>query len=89
MGVSIRILLIVDNADLARRLVEGLQAEGFIVGHASDGEVGHGLGLSESFDAAILDLGLPSMQGVDVLRRWRLIGCEMPVLVDLAYRSRP
>jgi len=66
--------LVEDNPDLARRLIEGLQAEGFVVDHALDGEVGHGLGLSESFDAAILDLGLPSMQGVDVLRRWRLIG---------------
>jgi two-component system, OmpR family, response regulator len=79
--------LVEDNPDLARRLVEGLQTEGFIVDHASDGEVGYGLGLSESFDAAILDLGLPSMQGIDVLRRWRLTGCEMPVLILTARGS--
>jgi two-component system, OmpR family, response regulator len=85
--VSIRILLVEDNPELARRLIEGLQAEGFVMDHASDGEVGYGLGLSESFDAAILDLGLPSMQGVDVLRRWRQIGCEMPVLILTARGS--
>jgi DNA-binding response OmpR family regulator len=79
--------LIEDNPDLARRLTEGLQAEGFVVDHASDGEVGHGLGLSENFAAAILDLGLPSMQGIDVLRRWRQMGSEMPVLILTARGS--
>jgi two-component system, OmpR family, response regulator len=84
---NIRILLVEDNADLSQRLTEGLRAEGFVVDHAADGEMGCGLGLSESFDAAILDLGLPKMQGVDVLRRWRQSGCEMPVLILTARGS--
>jgi two-component system, OmpR family, response regulator len=85
--VVIRILLIEDNPDLARRLTEGLQAEGFVVDHAADGEVGCRLGLSENFDAAILDLGVPTMPGVEVLRRWRQTGWETPVLVLTARGS--
>jgi two-component system OmpR family response regulator len=68
-------------------LIEGLQAEGFVMDHAPDGEAGHAAGLSESFDAAILDLGLPAMPGIDVLRRWRTGGCEMPVLILTARAS--
>jgi two-component system, OmpR family, response regulator len=85
--VAIRILLIEDNLDLARRVTEGLRAEGFVVDHAADGEVGYSLGVSENFDAVILDLGLPGMQGVDVLKRWRAIGCAMPVLILTARGS--
>jgi two-component system, OmpR family, response regulator len=85
--VNIRILLVEDNPDLARRLIEGLHAEGFVVDHAPDGEAGHVIGVSESFDAAMLDLGLSGMQGIDVLRRWRASGCEMPVLILTARGS--
>jgi two-component system, OmpR family, response regulator len=55
--------------------------------HAPDGEAGHVIGLSESFDAAILDLGLPGLPGIDVLRRWRSGGREMPVLILTARGS--
>jgi two-component system, OmpR family, response regulator len=68
-------------------VIEGLQAEGFVVDHAADGEAGRAIGISESYDAAILDLGLPGMQGIDVLRRWRSAGCEMPVLILTARGS--
>ena len=68
-------------------MTEGLQAEGFVVDHAPDGEAGRAIGISESFDAAILDLGLPGMQGIDVLRRWRAAGREMPVLILTARGS--
>jgi two-component system OmpR family response regulator len=64
-----------------------LQAEGFVMDHAPDGESGHVIGLSESFDAAILDLGLPGLPGIDVLRRWRTSGREMPVLILTARGS--
>jgi two-component system OmpR family response regulator len=84
---AIRILLIEDNLDLARRMIEGLRAEGFVVDHAADGPAGYALGVSENFDAVILDLGLPGMQGVDVLKRWRAIGCAMPVLILTARGS--
>jgi two-component system, OmpR family, response regulator len=64
-----------------------LQAEGFVVDHAPDGEAGNSAGISESFDAAILDLGLPGMQGIEVLRCWRTAGREMPVLILTARGS--
>lgn len=80
-------MLVEDNPDLARRVREGLQAEGFVVDHAPDGKTGYELGLSENFDAVILDLGLPEMQGADILRQWRLIGREMPVLILTARGS--
>jgi DNA-binding response OmpR family regulator len=79
--------LVEDNPDLAQRLTEGLRGAGFVVEHAADGETGERLGLSEDFDAAILDLGLPDMKGVDVLSRWRQGGREMPVLILTARGS--
>jgi two-component system OmpR family response regulator len=79
--------LIEDNPDLSRRLTEGLRGAGFVVDHAADGDTGYRLGRSESFDAAILDLGLPDMQGVELLRSWRQAGREMPVLILTARGS--
>ena len=87
MEGAIRILLVEDNPDLAQRLTEGLRGAGFVVEHAADGETGERLGLSEDFDAAILDLGLPDMKGVDVLKRWRQAGREQPVLILTARGS--
>ena len=81
MEAAIRILLVEDNPELSRRLIEGLKGEGFIVEHAADGETGLSFGQSEDFDAVILDLGLPDIQGVEVLRRWRKAGRTMPVLI--------
>jgi two-component system, OmpR family, response regulator len=79
--------LVEDNPDLARRLTEGLRGAGFAVDHAADGETGCRLGNSDNFDAVILDLGLPDMNGVDVLNRWRQGGREMPVLILTARGS--
>ena len=79
--------MVEDNPDLARRLAEGLGGAGFIVDIAADGETGYKLGRSEDFDAVILDLGLPDMKGVDVLKRWRQARREMPVLILTARGS--
>jgi two-component system OmpR family response regulator len=84
---AIRVLLVEDNPDLAQRLTEGLRGAGFALDHAADGEMGYRLGRFEQFDAAILDLGLPDMKGVDVLKRWRQAGQEMPVLILTARGS--
>ena len=54
---------------------------------AADGETGYRLGDSENFDAVILDLGLPDVNGVDVLKRWRQGEREMPVLILTARGS--
>ena len=76
-----RILLVEDDPELARRLSDGLRREGYVVEHAATGEMGFLLGRDEDYDAAILDLGLPDLQGVEVLRCWRKADRRMPVLI--------
>ena len=76
-----------DNPELSQRLTEGLRNAGFVVEHAAEGATGYELGRCEDFDAAILDLGLPDMKGVDVLKRWRKAGRQMPVLILTARGS--
>jgi DNA-binding response OmpR family regulator len=82
-----RILLVEDDPELARRLSEGLRSEGYVIEHAATGRMGLGLGRDEDFDGAILDLGLPDMQGVEVLRQWRKAERAMPVLILTARGS--
>ncbi|MCH4267344.1 MAG: response regulator transcription factor [Brevundimonas sp.] len=76
-----RILLVEDDEELARRLRLGLGEAGFAVDHASDGEVALYLGETQTFDAVVLDLGLPRLSGLEVLRQWRARRRNMPVLV--------
>jgi len=82
-----RILLVEDDPELARRLSDGLRREGYVIEHAATGRMGLGLGRDEDFDAAILDLGLPDMQGVEVVRQWRQAERMMPVLILTARGS--
>ena len=83
----IRILLVEDDLEIARRLVEGLGEMGFVVEHAADGEMGLSLGRTEEFDAVILDLGLPDISGVEILKKWRAAERAMPVLILTARDS--
>lgn len=76
-----RILLVEDDPLIARDLITHLERAGYLVAHERDGESGWYAGDSEDFAAAILDLGLPSMDGMTVLKRWRKAGRQMPVLV--------
>lgn len=76
-----RILVVEDEATLRRQLVQAIAAAGHTVEEAADGEQAHYLGDVESFDAAVLDLGLPGMDGLTVLRHWRNVGRGMPVLI--------
>ena len=76
-----RILVGEDEATLRRQLVQAIAAAGHTVEEAADGEQAHYLGDVESFDAAVLDLGLPGMDGLTVLRHWRSVGRGMPVLI--------
>ena len=76
-----RILVIEDDPNLNRQLVVALSGAGYVVEAALDGEQGHFLGNSLDFDAVVLDIGLPHMSGLDVLRRWRKSGRTMPVLL--------
>ncbi|KTQ85334.1 transcriptional regulator [Aureimonas ureilytica] len=82
-----RILVVEDDAQLSRQLGEALRAAGYVVDSASDGEDGHFLGDTEPYDAVILDVGLPKMDGISVLERWRRDGRTMPVLL-LTARDR-
>lgn len=76
-----RILLAEDDAELARRLGSALGEAGFAVDYAADGEDALLLGETHDFDAVVLDLGLPKLAGLEVLKRWRRAGRDMPVLV--------
>ena len=66
-----RVLLVEDDPDLSRQLKSALADAGYAVDHAPDGEEAHFLGDTEPYDAVILDLGLPKIDGVSVLERWR------------------
>ena len=65
---AIRILLIEDDPEIAKRLAEGLYSAGFAVERADNGADGYIMGTEETYDAVVLDLGLPQMSGLDVLR---------------------
>ncbi len=82
-----RVLVVEDDADLAKQLRAALDEAGYAVDLATDGEEGHHLGETESYDAVVLDLGLPAIDGLTVLDRWRRGGRRMPGLV-LTARDR-
>ena len=82
-----RLLVIEDDPDLNRQLVSALTDAGYVVDSAKDGEEGHYLGETEPYDAVILDLGLPILDGVSVLEKWRRNDRKMPVLI-LTARDR-
>ena len=82
-----RILVVEDDKDLNRQLVSALTDAGYAVDRAFDGEEGHYLGDTEPYDAVVLDVGLPLMDGISVLERWRRDGRKMPVLI-LTARDR-
>jgi two-component system OmpR family response regulator len=76
-----RILLVEDDPDIARQLRQALADAGYAVDYAPDGEEAQFLGETEPYDAVILDLGLPKVDGVSVLERWRREGMASPVLI--------
>ena len=76
-----RILVVEDEPLLANQLAEAIRAAGHTVEVASDGATGRYMGEEEDFDAVVLDLGLPVVDGLSVLRHWRARGRNMPVLI--------
>lgn len=82
-----RILIVEDEKDLNRQLEEACVDAGYVVDKAFDGEEGHFLGDTEPYDAVILDIGLPEIDGLTVLEKWRENGKSMPVLM-LTARDR-
>ena len=82
-----RILVVEDDKELNRQLAEALVDAGYVVDRAYDGEEGHFLGDTEPYDAVVLDIGLPQMDGISVMEKWRRDGRNMPVLM-LTARDR-
>jgi two-component system, OmpR family, response regulator len=82
-----RVLIVEDEPNLRNQLQATLEGAGYAVDTAGDGEEGHYLGSTEAYDAIVLDLGLPEVDGLTVLDRWRKEGKTMPVLVLTARDS--
>src|SRR5215471_9775661 len=82
-----RVLVVEDETALARQLTSALGAAGYVVDCAADGARADFLGTTEQYDAVVLDLGLPKVDGLTLLRRWREAGLLVPVLVLTARGS--
>ena len=76
-----RILVVEDEPTLRRQLREAGEAAGYVVDECDNGRDAHFLGDTETYDAVVLDLGLPLLDGLTVLRRWREAGRSVPVLI--------
>jgi two-component system OmpR family response regulator len=83
----LRLLVVEDDRDINRQIAVALSQAGYAVDSAFDGEEALYLGETEPYDAVVLDLGLPMMDGVSVLQAWRRAGKKMPVLI-LTARDR-
>jgi two-component system OmpR family response regulator len=84
---ALRLLVVEDDKDLNRQISTALSEAGYAVDRAFDGEEGWFLGDTESYDAVVLDIGLPKKDGISVLDDWRRAGRAMPVLI-LTARDR-
>jgi len=76
-----RILLIEDEPTLAAQLVEGVTAAGYVADVAHNGIDAHFMGANEPYDAVVLDIGLPQLSGLDLLKWLRKKGGDLPVLI--------
>lgn len=76
-----RVLLVEDDGDLANAIIRYLREQNCVVDHATNGEDGLHLGATELYDVAVLDLGLPKVDGLSVLRSWREDARHLPVLI--------
>jgi two-component system, OmpR family, response regulator len=82
-----RVLVVEDEAALSRQLQAALEQAGYAVDCAADGERADFLGQTERYDAIVMDLGLPKIDGLTVLHRWRDAGLQVPVLILTARDS--
>ncbi len=82
-----RVLLVEDDERVASFILKGLKEEGFAVDHAGNGEDGMHLLLSEPYDAAVLDVMLPGLDGLTIIEKIRARGIKVPVLFLSAKRS--
>lgn len=84
-----RILVVEDEPVISSGISTALAASGYQTRLATDGEEAWFLGDTEDFDLVVLDLGLPKMDGLTVLKRWRTAGRQMPVLILTARGAWP
>jgi two-component system, OmpR family, response regulator len=82
-----RILIVEDDNKIASFVMRGMKEAGFAVDHAEDGELGLHLALSQSYDAAIMDVMLPKLDGLTIIERMRRQRIDTPVIVLSAKRS--
>lgn len=82
-----RVLIVEDDAELAQRIAQVIQQAGLLPETCADGGEAEFLGATESYDAAVVDLGLPGRDGVSLIRHWREQGRDFPVLI-LTARNR-
>jgi two-component system, OmpR family, response regulator len=82
-----RLLLVEDDQKIANVVSRGLKEEGFVINHATDGSDGLCLAVTESYDAAIVDLMLPEMDGLTLIRELRRRQFDMPIIVLSAKRG--
>ena len=82
-----RILVIEDEKNLREQLITRLQQQGYAVDAASDGEDGLFMASEYPFDAAVIDLGLPKLSGIEIIKQLRANGYKLPILI-LTARSR-
>lgn len=80
-GIAIRILIVEDDDVLGQHLAAAISAAGFVVDRASDGLEALFLGQTTDYDGVVLDLGLPKLPGLQVLRQWREARRLMPVVI--------
>ncbi|MBL0319101.1 MAG: response regulator transcription factor [Alphaproteobacteria bacterium] len=83
-----KILIVEDDKTIAEQLCDYLREAGFVVHVENDGEVGHYEGEAGQYDAILLDLGLPTMDGVSILEKWRKAKITTPVLIITARTSK-
>ncbi|WP_077147940.1 response regulator transcription factor [Sphingopyxis sp. KK2] len=76
-----RLLLVEDDDDIAKGVASALERAGFVVDHVGDGEAAWVRGGDEDYEAVVLDLGLPQLDGLTVLKRWRGEGREFPIII--------
>lgn len=79
-----KLLVVEDDEVLSTKLAQALRAAGFAVDVCADGRQAEFLGATESYDAALVDLGLPQLDGLSLLRAWREQGRGFPVLIITA-----
>ena len=82
-----KILLLEDDTKIAAFVSKGLREAGYVVDVSCEGEEGHDLGTKNSYDAAVVDLMLPKLDGLSVIERWRTEGKKLPVLILSAKRT--